>query len=225
MKLPNIKLSKSLIVSFIFLVTVLTSKFINPFSPTSHFKSMPPTSTQNAEFTQRIDDFFSAGSKKLGFSGYDLISQKDRIWEKGYGRITPKIDEVPTSSTLFRIGSVTKPITAMAVLVSASEGKISLEDTVCKYLSCFCEPTKKSILIKDLLNHTSGLPHDFDSISNQLKYLYSTQFEPLSKSSLFWDEVICNAQTDASKFGKANYSNLGYATLGKILQIIEKKRI
>ena len=74
-----------------------------------------------------------------------------------------------TDRSLFRIYSMTKPVTAVAVMMLHEEGKFRLEDPVSKYLPEFKEtkvatadgvrPPSREITIEDLLLHTSGLNH------------------------------------------------------------------
>ncbi|MHC4741300.1 MAG: serine hydrolase domain-containing protein [Planctomycetota bacterium] len=80
------------------------------------------------------------------------------------------------ADTIFRIASMSKPITSVAVLVLYDEGKIKLDDPVSKYIPEFSEPkvlprgqgldqafkAKREITIKDLLTHTSGLTYHWD---------------------------------------------------------------
>ena len=74
-----------------------------------------------------------------------------------------------TERTLFRIYSMTKPVTAVAVMMLHEEGKFRLDDPVQKYLPEFAEvkvgaadaarPPSRPITVEDLLLHTSGLSH------------------------------------------------------------------
>jgi CubicO group peptidase (beta-lactamase class C family) len=69
-----------------------------------------------------------------------------------------------TPNTLYRIASMTKPITAVSVMILQDEGKLSVDDPVQKYLPEFAEvrvagggTPKRPITIRDLLTHTSGV--------------------------------------------------------------------
>src|SRR5579884_634127 len=82
-----------------------------------------------------------------------------------------------TTDTLFRLGSMTKPITSVAVMMLVEEGKLRLDDPVSKFLpefknptvgvpnlfsrSLYVRPAGREITIRDLLNHTSGLTYRF----------------------------------------------------------------
>ena len=74
-----------------------------------------------------------------------------------------------TERSLFRIYSMTKPVTAVAVMMLQEQGKFSLSDPVSKYLPEFADvkvglgsasrPPARAITVQDLLLHTSGLSH------------------------------------------------------------------
>jgi CubicO group peptidase (beta-lactamase class C family) len=80
-----------------------------------------------------------------------------------------------TGASLFRIYSMTKPVTAVAVMMLFEEGRFALEDPVSKYLPEFrdvvvaepggsARPPARAITIEDLLLHTSGLSHRTSSL-------------------------------------------------------------
>jgi CubicO group peptidase (beta-lactamase class C family) len=73
---------------------------------------------------------------------------------KAYGFAESSSDRAATVSTRFAIGSVSKEFTAAAILVLVDRGKVSLDDTVSKYLPKLTGAGR--ITIRELLNHTSG---------------------------------------------------------------------
>src|SRR6202163_3006989 len=83
-----------------------------------------------------------------------------------------------TADTIFRLYSMSKPITSVAVMMLVEEGRLSLGDPVSKYIPAFAdvkvgvekpdeqpalvlEPVNRPITIEDLLRHTSGLTYGF----------------------------------------------------------------
>ncbi len=84
-----------------------------------------------------------------------------------------------TEATLFRIYSMTKPITAVAVMQVFEEGRFQLDDPVAKYLPEFSEvkvghgtsarPPSRPITVEDLLLHTSGLSHRTSDLYRDLQ--------------------------------------------------------
>src|SRR6202035_1894935 len=83
-----------------------------------------------------------------------------------------------TPDTIFRLYSMSKPITSVAAMMLVEDGKLSLSDPVAKYIPAFAdvkvgvekpgqtpalalEPVNRPISIEDLLRHTSGLTYGF----------------------------------------------------------------
>jgi CubicO group peptidase (beta-lactamase class C family) len=102
-----------------------------------------------------------------------------------------------TADTIFRLYSMSKPITSVAAMMLVEDGKLALDDPVAKYIPAFAgvkvgvekrdqdgkrllalEPLKRPITIEDLLRHTSGLTYGFygDSAVRKL-YMNSDLFE------------------------------------------------
>eukprot|EP01045_Picozoa_sp_COSAG04_P025701 COSAG04_NODE_3423_length_2824_cov_2.216514_3_plen_289_part_00 len=81
------------------------------------------------------------------------------VLARGFGRVAPQ-PEAPAvePSSVFMLASITKPVTAMALLLLVEEGRLSLEDPACLHLPEFSEGERASITVRDLLAHTSGLP-------------------------------------------------------------------
>ena len=66
--------------------------------------------------------------------------------------------EAKTPDTIFLLASITKPMTAVGMMVLADRGELKLEDPVHKFIPEFTEGDRKLITIKDILSHSSGLP-------------------------------------------------------------------
>ncbi len=123
--------------------------------------------------------------------------------------------------SLFWIASMTKPITAMGVLMLVEEGKLGLDDPVEKYLPSFKAqklatptgpvPTPRPVTIRDLLTHTSGLSAASPTVANQ----------PV-------DTIPLAAMVDHSgrtplisaPGAKWAYSNTGINALGRIIEVV-----
>ncbi|MDB6005042.1 MAG: pbpE 1 [Prosthecobacter sp.] len=84
-------------------------------------------------------------------------------FQKGYGLASVKDATPITPTTLFELASCSKPFTATAILILKDRGLLTLDDDVRDYLPELPEYTSDNpILIRDLLQHTSGLPEYFD---------------------------------------------------------------
>lgn len=109
-----------------------------------------------------IEQTLEAKRKQYGVPGMSLVIVKDDrvIYIKGLGMKNLEKNVAVTPDTLFAIGSSTKAFTALTVLMSADEGKLSLDDSPKKYLPYFklYDPEADAkITIRDLLSHSSGL--------------------------------------------------------------------
>ncbi|HEX4164440.1 MAG TPA: serine hydrolase domain-containing protein [Bryobacteraceae bacterium] len=133
------------------------------------------------------------------------------------------------ADTLFRIASLTKPVTCAAIMILVDEGHLSLRDPVEKYLpeykglrmnscgtlagfNCAGRPPARPINIEDLMTHTSGLPSSLDSAKGE---------EPKTLAEL----VARGAKTELlfEPGTEWNYSNLGIDLLGRIVEVIAKQ--
>jgi CubicO group peptidase (beta-lactamase class C family) len=93
-----------------------------------------------------------------------LVAYRNRVtWHDAVGFADLK-DRIPMRpNSLFAIASMTKPITAAAVMILQDEGKLSIDDPVSKYIPQFAAaalasgPPKRQVTIRDMLTHTSGL--------------------------------------------------------------------
>ena len=112
------------------------------------------TQFQKNLLTQQIDSVFS----KSKFNGSISVMQNDKIlYEKYNGFENFKTKTPLDSNSVFAIGSVSKQITAVMILLLEEQGKLKVEDRVSKYLKEFQSKTFENITIAQLLNHTSGL--------------------------------------------------------------------
>lgn len=91
-----------------------------------------------------------------GFSGVALIARSGRpVVHAAYSK-----DPSLTTGSRLWIGSLTKPITATAILKLQEQGKLSVADPITKFFSDVPRD-KRGITIHHLLTHTSGLPHEY----------------------------------------------------------------
>lgn len=129
--------------------------------------------------------------------------------------------------TLFRIASMTKPITAIAIMILADEGKLSPDDDVAKHLPEFTgqmlagEKTADGVTLKkparpvklrDLLTHTSGLANYPAGVSD----VYTKRNRTLAETTLA--AALLPLQFEPGT--KWSYSNPGIDTLGRVIEVV-----
>lgn len=126
---------------------------------------------------ERIDQYFNAAISGGRVPGaVVMVSRNGHLAYQGVFGVSDPRTGVPMSfDSIFRIASMTKPVTAVAALILADEGKLKLQDPISKYLPYMRRPTlladagadaelkrvraDREITIHDLLTHTSGITY------------------------------------------------------------------
>jgi CubicO group peptidase (beta-lactamase class C family) len=132
---------------------------------------------------------------------------------EGYGLASVEFNVPVTKETVFEIGSVSKQITAAAVMLLVEEGKINLDEKISKYLPNTPDAWK-NVSVRNLLTHTSGIK----------SYTGLSGFE-LTKR-LRRDEFIRALAAQPLEFetgARYQYSNSGYNLLGFIIEAVSGK--
>ncbi|MGB9632217.1 MAG: serine hydrolase domain-containing protein, partial [Chloroflexaceae bacterium] len=115
------------------------------------FRPPDPLAAQIDAYLQELSD---AGT----FSGAVLVARDGAlILRQGYGMASIEHGVPNTPETRFRISSLTKAFTAMAVLQLQDAGRLRLTDPIKLYLST-CPEQWRGITLHQLLTHTSGIP-------------------------------------------------------------------
>ena len=97
-----------------------------------------------------------------------LVAHNGKIEvEQGFGSLSRKAGAKPCKSdSIFLVASISKPVTAMAVMRLVDQKRISLDDPAQKYLPEFTGEGRERITVRNLLSHTSGLP---DMLPNNIE--------------------------------------------------------
>jgi len=149
----------------------------------------------------------------------------EMIGSLGYADVQNK--GVVTDSTVFELASITKPFTATAILMLEQQGKLNIEDFICKYLDD-CPESWGTIRIKNLLSHTSGLPGLYNKTGFNRNAFTGIDSMPAqrirrnirNRTKSFVKDAV---RTDIPEFKpgqKYNYSDVGYVVLGIIIDNI-----
>jgi serine beta-lactamase-like protein LACTB len=118
-----------------------------------------------------------------------------------------------TSSTLFRLGSISKPITAVAILQLNERGKLDLDAPVQKYCPAF--PQKDwPITTRELLGHLGGIRHYNPDGKGDIPEDSARHFASMEESL----QIFSSDPLVAKPGTKFNYSTYGYTLLGCVLE-------
>src|SRR5262249_53260607 len=94
--------------------------------------------------------------KKVASHAVGVVKDGHIVLARGYGFADLENDVPATAETVYRLGSITKQFTAMAIMLLAEEGKLSVDDELTKFLPDYPTGDRK-VTIGHLLNHTSGI--------------------------------------------------------------------
>jgi CubicO group peptidase (beta-lactamase class C family) len=158
-----------------------------------------------------MDAYVQAHVAVNHFSGAVLVARGGQvIFEKGYGPADAEWNVPNSPQTKFRLGSVTKQFTAAAILLLQEQGKLSVQDPVCRFLAP-CPEAWAPITVHHLLTHTSGIPNltDFPDYRSTMG-LPSPAAKTIDRFSGKPLEFV-----PGSTF---KYSNSGYIVLGLIVE-------
>jgi CubicO group peptidase (beta-lactamase class C family) len=111
------------------------------------------------EALQAIDRLFTDNTDPAGPGAAVLVMQNGKVvFRKGYGLADLRKKTAVTPTTTFELASVSKPFTALAILILMERGKLGLDDDAHKYVPELpAHDRKRPIRVRDLLQHTSGL--------------------------------------------------------------------
>ena len=157
-----------------------------------------------------------------------VVGRKDGIVSyEALGTANLEKSQPMTKNTLFRIASMTKPITAIGIMILAEEGKLSVEDPVEKYIpefrgqklvkrtdgtSSLIEPAHP-ITLRNLLTHTSGLPAN---MPKPMEDLYVKRDHTLAEVV----KLMGARPLDFEPGSKWSYCNAGIDTLGRVIEVV-----
>ena len=159
----------------------------------------------------KIDSVIDTAYKPDEPGGVVLVSKGGRvIYERAFGMANLELNVPMTRDAVFAIGSITKQFTAVAVLQQMEKGKLSLGDTVGKFLPDF-PAHLKGITIEQLLTHTAGVPNA-KSVSSLLG-LGRGWLSAVQVMATFKDQPL-----DFEPGTRWSYSNSGYQLLGYVLE-------
>lgn len=171
-----------------------------------------------ASFEKKLDELFSAATSPDAPGLAVGVRQNGKtVFEGGYGlgdlRLKVRID----ARTNFRLASFTKQFTAMAVMLLVHDGKLRYDESLTEVFPDFPD-YGKTITVRNLLNHVSGLP-DYEELMETAEKASSSRWSP--ENQIQDDEVLKLLEKEQSgKFVPGtswSYSNSGYVVLGLIV--------
>jgi CubicO group peptidase (beta-lactamase class C family) len=170
-------------------------------------------SRQDKKIAKSLDELIPKRLTEIAPGCVVLVAKDDKIiYRKAFGSANTELNILMQPEMLFRIGSMTKQYTAIAVLQLVEQGKIRLQDSIQKYIKDF--PSKGyTITIENLLTHTSGIKDYLSEISNPSKQ--KETYTPEEGVDYIKDEPL-----NFKPGSNYRYSNSNFYLLGYIIEIV-----
>ena len=179
-------------------------------------------------------------------------NEKGIVYQKAFGVKNPLTNEKYATNDIFRIASMTKAITSVAVLKLWEDGRINLDDPIEKYIPEFkdteiletfnekdssytSKPSTKKITIRQLLTHTSGIGYDFIDGNPSIKAIFHKKKQSFMKNGVmcFCDEDITIGEAIRNladvplhhEPGEKFTYSMGLDVLGYMIEIVSGKKL
>lgn len=156
---------------------------------------------------QSLEQLFRSGRQpSLSAAAY----AQDRLWTETLGTADPLgLHTSPGSTTQFRIGSITKPQVAVAVMALVEAGEVDLDRPISAWVP---DAPAGGATVRQFLSHTSGLPAEPQG----------PWWERAGGGS--WDQLASQGVPQLAPPGtRFHYSNLGFAVLGRLVEVVNNQ--
>lgn len=162
-------------------------------------------------------EFSRAGVPGLSIG---IVKGSTACWVKGFGFADIPTQTPAAPETVYMWFSMTKLVTATAVMQLCDKGRLQLDDPVREYIQNFpTGPRSKQATIRHLLNHSSGLRNPIP-----LRWVHLAS-ETGPEPDEFLKQLLAKHGKLRSRPGeKASYSNIGYVALGAVISMASGQR-
>ena len=174
-------------------------------------------SKQDKIIAKSLDELIPIRLTEIAPGCVVLVIKNDKIiYKKAFGSANTEMNIPMQTDMLFRIGSMTKQYTAIAVLQLVEQNKIGLQDSIQKYIKDF-PPNGYTITIENLLSNTSGIKDYLSEISNPSK-------EKETYTPKDGVDYIKNVPLNFKPGSNYRYSNSNFYLLGYIIEMVTGKK-
>ena len=230
----NIAISRNawIVAATLMIASVWTCRAAGQELPTAKPEEVGVSSTKVEELSTFMQSLVDQG-KIAG--GVTMMARHGKVIHlKAVGMADREEKKPMTTDAIFRIASMTKPITSVAVMMLCEQGKLGLDDPVSKYIPEFknpkvlvsvdplvTEPARREITIRHLLTHTSGLGYSF---SEKLGPIYDKHgiLSGLCTSELSLEESMKKLAEMPLVLHPGEGWNYGLSTdvLGRVVEVV-----
>ncbi|MGO9922160.1 MAG: serine hydrolase, partial [Isosphaeraceae bacterium] len=187
--------------------------FFAAFPSTSHAEPVIPAREPYAEAASRLERWIAAemASKGLPALSIALVDDQQIVWARGFGRADRARNVPATAETVYRVGSVSKLFTDLAVMQLVEQGRLDLDAPVSRYLPEFApqNPFGVAISLRQLMAHRSGLVREPP---------VGHYFDPGPPSLLEVVRSLGRTKLVLEPGTRTKYSNAGIAVVGAVVE-------
>jgi CubicO group peptidase (beta-lactamase class C family) len=153
---------------------------------------MPTLAASQADpkLVAAIDDIANHALDEGPTAGIAVARGQQTLLLKGYGSSNLELETSTTPKTLYHIDSITKNLTAAAVLQLAQQRKLNLDDRVEKYVPEI-HAIASAATVRSLMNHTSGIP-DYTALGQKSENIEAVNFTHRISSRCFGQKSRCS---------------------------------
>lgn len=172
---------------------------------------------------RQLKELLNRYSDQNRFNGVVLVAKDGQpIISEGYGMANMEFSVKNTPETKFVIASVTKTFTAALVMKLIDQGKLSLDTRLSHVLTWYRQDVGEMVTIRQLLNHTSGIPNYMNMKEHTMDEL-NRQFGTLVIDKMEFAKKYCMYELEFEPGSRWNYNNTAYFLLGLIIEQINGK--
>jgi D-alanyl-D-alanine carboxypeptidase len=194
------------------------TRSVSPFRPPAE-RQLSAWGTLESETAQQLQSILDEDVNRLRAPGLQAFvrTSDGKTWSGASGTTDLARKDLLRREHILRVGSVTKTLTAVLILKLAEEGLLSLDDPLAMWFPGF--PNADAITVRQLLNHTSGIPEFLDTPDVLMKSIIPwTKWQP--------QELLDIAVKRKPYFAPGSgwhYSNTNYILLGLIAERVTGK--
>ncbi len=166
----------------------------------------------------KMDEIMKTYHNYNMFDGAVMVAENGKvIYKNAFGMANREWQIPNTTDTKFMLGSVSKPLTSILMLIQVQKGLINLDKTISDYIPEFSRKNGSRITIRQLLSHSSGIPN-YEIIKDFFPNTSRRQFTREEYIRLYMDSALL-FEPGSSYY----YSSWGYFTLGYIMEKVTGK--
>lgn len=175
----------------------------------------PTAQLSDADVVAQVKGYVERLASRDAFSGTVLLARAGKpLYRAAFGEANKDFGVRNTVDTKFNLGSMNKMFTAVSVLQLAEKGKLSLDDTLGKFLpaGAMRPDVLSKVRIKHLLTHTSGLGSYF---TDEWDGMSRARFRTVDD----WMALVKSESLAFEPGTRWSYSNTGMLVLGKVIEV------